>query len=191
LQVDESTVKKAIQRLRGKSEVSHLFPEPKRGRAQSYLMNEKQVALLSKELKRSHNSGLSQVPELEQPTTKLERAMLVRQALLLQEQTISEMERELCQLKSEKARLEGSHGNQSFTLAAKSLKLARKDLIEWLELNSWVYRNKRGDLVAYQLRIAQGYLQHSAGEYNGHAFSQAKLTPKGLARLSEMLEVPA
>jgi phage antirepressor YoqD-like protein len=87
-------------------------------------------------------------------------------------------------------------GSMSFTEAAKALKVSRDNkLIPWLDEHEWIYRNRRGDKwLAVQAKIDAGYLEHRVNTIPVHdgqedrIVYQVLITPKGIARLSEIFE---
>jgi phage antirepressor YoqD-like protein len=90
-------------------------------------------------------------------------------------------------------RITAADGSFCLTDAAKTLQLRPKDLIEWLQANQWVYR-RQGEraYLAYQNRIQTGLMAmkiHIVVRSDGTARSveQARITAKGLARLSELV----
>jgi len=93
-------------------------------------------------------------------------------------------------------RLAAAHGAVCLTDAAKLLQIRPRQFIEWLINRNWLYqRGKRKRLAADQERIDQGLMTHKftelkANELTGEvkAVAQPLVTPKGLARLAEMLQ---
>lgn len=88
-------------------------------------------------------------------------------------------------------RLAKSDGATCVTVAAKALGLRRDDLYQWLEELGWVFRDTCGNWNAYQTRLDQGVLEHRPVVIARASGPQAKyqplVTPKGLARLAELL----
>lgn len=85
----------------------------------------------------------------------------------------------------------GQHnGALSLTEAAKAMNIQRKEFIDWLADQKWIYRNgSGGDWQAYSARIESGYMIHRAKDVE-HApgfvrqHLQPMITAKGLARLA-------
>lgn len=78
--------------------------------------------------------------------------------------------------------------------AAKNLKIKQTELTTMLESRQWVYRDARGRLQAYARFIERGFLTHVMtnpimdGEGVQHVYHNLKLTTKGIARLSVILQ---
>lgn len=93
-------------------------------------------------------------------------------------------------------RLAGANGAVCLTDAAKLLQVKPRQFIEWMVSRDWLYqRGRRKRLTARQYRIDQGYMTHKftelkANELTGEtkAVPQPLVTPKGMARLAEMLQ---
>ncbi|MGW7235683.1 phage antirepressor KilAC domain-containing protein [Pseudomonas fulva] len=95
-------------------------------------------------------------------------------------------------------RLASANGAICVTDAAKQLQVAPFKLFGWLEENRWIYR-RRGSKrwIAYQPRISAGLLKHKVTGLkpdpetgSDRAAFDVLVTPKGLARLAELLAVP-
>lgn len=76
--------------------------------------------------------------------------------------------------------------------SAKVLKVGQSQLIQFLLERKWIYRDGKDKPQAYQEKINQGYLVHhySSPQQTIHGervFSQVKITAKGIARLSVLL----
>ncbi|WLF83778.1 phage antirepressor KilAC domain-containing protein [Moraxella sp. ZY210820] len=76
--------------------------------------------------------------------------------------------------------------------SAKVLKIAQDKFINFLIDKKWIYRDAKYKPQAYQDKINQGYLIHhySSPQQTAHGervFSQVKITAKGVAKLSMML----
>jgi anti-repressor protein len=99
-------------------------------------------------------------------------------------------------------RLSNATGNHCVTDAAKALGLNPSELFTWLAKHEWIYRRPGcGTWIAFQSRIDAGYLLnkvhtlapkivHEAGqkvEIPGRVVDRLLVTPKGLARLGELL----
>lgn len=90
-------------------------------------------------------------------------------------------------------RLSGAEGDLCVREAAKVLKESPKRFVAYLIEHKWVYRHaSRGSLVGYQDRVHAGYLTHRVMTYtdnDGHeqARQQVLVTPKGLAKLAQLL----
>lgn len=76
--------------------------------------------------------------------------------------------------------------------SAKVLKIGQSQLVNFLLSKKWIYRDGKDKPQAYQDKINQGYLIHhySSPQQTMHGervFSQVKITAKGVAKLSMML----
>ena len=91
-------------------------------------------------------------------------------------------------------RLAGTRGGVSITAAAKALNLPPTALFAWLKDAGWIYRSgAHGNWLAYQARIDRGQMRHRAvtverSDGTPRLVEQPLVTPKGLARLAELLE---
>lgn len=92
-------------------------------------------------------------------------------------------------------RLASARGALCLTDAAKALQMRRKDLLCWMQERAWIHKRDGTAWKAYAQRISSGHLVHKVvtrGEgVEQRIFDQVLVTPKGLARLSELLEQPA
>ena len=90
-------------------------------------------------------------------------------------------------------RIATADGSLCLTDAAKELQLRPKDLIGYLSSNHWLYKRAGGtNWIAYQDRIQSGVLEHKSvvlidAECRERIRDQVRVTAKGLARLSELL----
>lgn len=88
------------------------------------------------------------------------------------------------------ARLTDAEGSLPVTHAAKAMGVRPGRLFDWLEENRWLYRGADG-LLGYQTKIDQGLIEHKAqrldrGRERAKFVTRALLTPKGIARLTEL-----
>lgn len=90
-------------------------------------------------------------------------------------------------------RIATADGSINITEAAKCLQVRPKDLFRWMQAHSWIYRRPGGSAwVAYQPRLAQGVLEHKVttverSDGSEKMVEQVRVTPKGLARMSDLL----
>ena len=89
-------------------------------------------------------------------------------------------------------RIATSDGAICITRAAKDLQVRPKDLFQWLQANSWIYRRPGSGFTAYQPRIQQGVLLHKVStiersDGTEKMTEQVLVTAKGLAKLSELI----
>lgn len=89
------------------------------------------------------------------------------------------------------ARIAEADGSMCVTEAAKTLQVRPSDLFRHLRTRGWIYRRAgaREDL-GYQTRIAAGLLEHKVsmqhrGDGSERVCTQVRVTPKGLARLTQ------
>lgn len=103
------------------------------------------------------------------------------------EQTVAEQAPKVQALE----RLASARGAVCLTDAAKSLQLRRIDLINWMQEHAWIHKREGTNWKAYQPRITSGYLVHKVvtrGEgAEERVYDQVLVTPRGLARLGELL----
>lgn len=88
-------------------------------------------------------------------------------------------------------RIAKADGSLTLSEAAKTLQMAPKRLITWMRMNGWIFQ-RAGRNVAYQPRIAQGYLEHKVAtierdDGTEKVVEQVRVTPRGLAHLSKVL----
>lgn len=95
------------------------------------------------------------------------------------------------------SRLSEAEGSLCLTDAAKHLQVRPKDLINWMQAHDWIYKRAGGkNWIAYQPRLKQLVLAHKVttitrDDGTEKTCEQVRVTPKGLARLAEMMEVAA
>lgn len=93
-------------------------------------------------------------------------------------------------------RIATADGSLCITNAAKDLQVRPKDLFNWLTGNKWIYRRMGGHWCGYQDKIQQGLLEHkvvtiSQSDGTDRMTEQVRVTSKGIARISELLEKEA
>ncbi len=87
-------------------------------------------------------------------------------------------------------RIATADGSLCFTDAAKTLQIRLKDLIAWLSSHKWIYQRPGTSWIAYQDKIQSGYIEHKTNtversDGTEKVVTQARITPKGLAKLAE------
>lgn len=94
-------------------------------------------------------------------------------------------------------RLAVSNGSLCITDAAKTLGVRPKDLFDFLRSHGWIFspHGARGD-VAYQVQLQRGLMEHKTttvhrSDGSEKVVTQARITPKGLARLAQEFPPPA
>lgn len=130
-----------------------------------------------------------QPPQLNDPS-------FLRSTLLTYTEKVLELEQ---QVEEQAPMVEGmnriamSDGSLCITDAAKTLQLRPKDLFQYLRSNGWVYRRTGNSHdCAYQSKIVSGLLEHkvtvvSRSDGSEKTTEQVRVTPKGLAKLAEIL----
>lgn len=88
----------------------------------------------------------------------------------------------------------GAEGLMNITTAAKTLQIQPKRLFAFLDTNGWTYRHAgRSERLPYQSKISAGLMTMKAYRYTNAKTGEEQLvessliTPKGLARLAELL----
>lgn len=90
-------------------------------------------------------------------------------------------------------RIARSEGSLCITDAAKTLQVAPRELAKLLHEWHWTYRRPMGaGWLAHQDRIRSGHMEHKVttgekGDGSEWSNTQARITPKGLTRLAELL----
>lgn len=94
-------------------------------------------------------------------------------------------------------RIAGAEGSLCITDAAKTLQVRPKSLFEFLRSHGWIYQphGGRGD-IAYATKLQQGLMEHKTttvhrSDGSEKIITQARITPKGLTRLSQEFAPPA
>ena len=82
-----------------------------------------------------------------------------------------------------------SDGSLCITDAAKTLQIQPKVLFRFLRAHGWIYSRAGGPDIAYQDKIASGLMEHKTttvhrSDGSERTATQARVTPKGLARLA-------
>ena len=92
------------------------------------------------------------------------------------------------------ARIADARGSMCLTDAAKHLGVQRCKLIDWMRANRWIYRREGcARWLAYQPRMSAGLLDHKVtllglDEVGDQRLaSQVRVTPKGLAKLAQVI----
>ena len=88
----------------------------------------------------------------------------------------------------------GGDGLVNLMTGAKILQLPPRKFTDFLRENHWIYRRAGGrSNLAYQDKIQAGYMTHKVyiqtdDDGTEHVREQAMITPKGLAKLAELLQ---
>lgn len=88
-------------------------------------------------------------------------------------------------------RLGAAKGSQCLRESAKLLKWQQKAFIDWLLVKKMLFRDAGKRLCVYQEYLGRGWFEYRTDEKNGHAFKQVMVTPLGLQKLAQKLEVVA
>lgn len=88
-------------------------------------------------------------------------------------------------------RLASAHGALCLTDAAKTLQMRRTDMLQWMQERMWIYKRPGTAWLPYQPRVQQGLLVLKVVTRGEDAetrmYDQTLVTPKGLARLGELM----
>lgn len=90
-------------------------------------------------------------------------------------------------------RIAVAEGSLCITDAAKSLQIKRKDLLKIMQERKWIYRRTGSThFVAYQDKIQSGVMEHKYAtverpDGTEKTTEQARVTPKGLVRLADII----
>ena len=133
--------------------------------------------------------------ELEGKQTTFEIPKTLSGALMLAAKQAEQIEQQQALLEQQKPMVQfvedyvESDGTISLREAGKVLGMGQKKFIEALE--KWVlYRTKAGTLAPYIFAVKDGYFVVKTGTNNDMAYTQTRVTPKGLVYLSEILNKP-
>lgn len=95
------------------------------------------------------------------------------------------------------SRIAEADGSLCITDAAKTLQVKPKALFDFLRSHGWIYtpHGGRGD-IAYSAKLQQGLMEHKTttvhrSDGSEKVITQARVTPKGLARLAQEFPPPA
>ena len=88
-------------------------------------------------------------------------------------------------------RLGAAKGSQCLRESAKLLKWKQTPFIDWLLARKMLFRDAGKQLCVYQEYLGRGWFEYRTDEKNGHAFKQVMVTPLGLQKLAQKLEVVA
>ena len=88
-------------------------------------------------------------------------------------------------------RLGAAKGSQCVRESAKLLKWKQTPFIGWLLARKMLFRDAGRQLCVYQEYLGRGWFEYRTDEKNGHAFKQVMVTPLGLQKLAQKLEVVA
>ena len=86
-------------------------------------------------------------------------------------------------------RLGAAKGSQCLRESAKLLKWQQTAFIDWLLVKKMLFRDAGKQLCVYQEYLGRGWFEYRTDEKNGHAFQQVMVTPLGLQKLAQKLEI--
>ncbi|MCA8080868.1 Rha family transcriptional regulator [Burkholderia cepacia] len=132
-----------------------------------------------------HAAGASMVPQSLPEALRLAADLAEANSRL--EHTIERQAQKVAALD----RLATASGSMCPTDAAKMLKVSPRELIAWLDRNSWTYRRGGGAQIAYQALIMRGLLAHASRtiqlqDGTDKVVSSVRVTPKGLTELARI-----
>lgn len=151
------------------------------------LITEKEVTLIKKKIELSGRNDVINPAAL--PKTNLEKQLLIRQAMQLQNEMIAELEAENKQLKIEneqqKPKVEYfdtliNRGNSTnIRNTAKELKIPESQFIKMLQLDGFLYRDKHNQLCPYSEYIQKGYFEVKEWQQGEKTGTQTLITVEG------------
>lgn len=150
-------------------------------------ITEAEVTLIKKKIETSGRSDIIAPSAL--PKTNLEKQLLIRQAMQLQNEMIAELEAENEQLKIENAKAKPKaayydtlieRGNSTnLRNTAKELGIPEKQFIKQLQLDKFLYRDKRNQLCPYAEYVQKGYFEMKEWQHGEKSGIQTLITVKG------------
>lgn len=127
------------------------------------------------------------------PVAMLSDPATMRSLLLGYTEQVIGLQAEVANLAPKAAGLEriaNTSETYCITDAAKTLNIQPKRLFDYLEGKKWIYR-RHNEWIAYQDKLNDRLMMHKVRTYEGsaniHTVTQARVTAKGLAKLSELL----
>lgn len=129
------------------------------------------------------------------PPLALDDPHVLRAALLGYTEKVIALQEQVVYLEPKAAaldRLASKHGSETISDTAKTLRIRPSDLFVWLSNHHWIFkRHSTGPWRAMQDKIDAGYLVHVESvdrSRDDRTFTVCRVTPKGRARIAEMLE---
>ena len=151
------------------------------------LITEKEVTLIKKKIELSGRNDVINSAAL--PKTNLEKQLLIRQAMQLQNEMIAELEAENEQLKIENAQAKPKaeyydtlieRGNSTnLRNTAKELGIQEKQFIKQLQLDGYLYRDKKNQLCPYAEYVQKGYFEVKEWQHGKKSGIQTLITVAG------------
>ena len=150
-------------------------------------ITEAEVTLIKKKIETSGRSDIIVPSTL--PKTNLEKQLLIRQAMQLQNEMIAELEAENEQLKIENAKAKPKaeyydtlieRGNSTnLRNTAKELGFSEKQFIKQLQLDRFLYRDKHNQLCPYAEYVQKGYFEMKEWQHGQKSGIQTHITVAG------------
>lgn len=154
-------------------------------------ITEAEVTLIKKKIETSGRSDIIVPSTL--PKTNLEKQLLIRQAMQLQNEMIAELEAENERLKIENAKAKPKakyydtlieRGNSTnLRNTAKELGLPEKQFIKQLQLDGYLYRDKKNQLCPYAEYVKKGYFEMKEWQHGQKSGIQTLITVAGKKHL--------
>ena len=170
--------------------IRELFPEKMQRGSTTYL-NEAEVTVIKKRIEQNAHLATSydHTKLVDMPKTNLEKQLLIRQAMQLQNEMIAELEAKNEQLKSENAKAKPKaayydtlieRGNSTnLRNTAKELGLLEKQFIKQLQLDGYLYRDKHNQLCPYAEYIQKGFFEIKEWQHGQKSGIQTLITVTG------------
>ena len=182
LGVTERTVQRHLKAIR--ADLDNIV-EVQNGISSS--ISEAETTLIKKKIEASGRNDIIIPSKL--PKTNLEKQLLIRQAMQLQNEMIAELEAENERLKIENAEAKPKakyydtlidRGNSTnLRNTAKELGIPEKQFIKQLQLDSYVYRDKKNQLCPYAEYVKKGYFEMKEWQHGKKSGIQTLITVTG------------
>lgn len=174
--------------------IRELFPDKMQQGSMTYL-NEAEVTVIKKRIEQNAHLATSydHTKLANMPKTNLEKQLLIRQAMQLQNEMIAELEAENERLKIENAKAKPKakyydtlieRGNSTnLRNTAKELGLPEKQFIKQLQLDGYLYRDKKNQLCPYAEYVKKGYFEMKEWQHGQKSGIQTLITVAGKKHL--------
>ncbi|WP_024469292.1 phage antirepressor KilAC domain-containing protein [Treponema pedis] len=170
--------------------INEIFPNKMKHGKTTYL-NEVEVTAIKKRIEQNAHLATydNQRRLADMPKTNLEKQLLIRQAMQIQNEMIAELEAENEKLKAEaeiqKPKVEYfdtliSRGNATnIRNTAKELKIPERQFIKILQLDGFLYRDKHNQLFPYSEYVQKGYFEVKEWQQGEKTGTQTLITVEG------------
>lgn len=182
LGVTERTVQRHLKAVR--AELDNVV-EVQNGISSS--ISEVEATLIKKKIEASGRNDIIMPSKL--PKTNLEKQLLIRQAMQLQNEMIAELTAQNERLKIENIEAKPKaeyydtlieRGNSTnLRNTAKELAIPEKQFIKQLQLDSYVYRDKQNQLCPYAEYVKKGYFEMKEWQHGKKSGIQTLITVTG------------